>query len=103
MAHVWLGRIDRHPVAIKQMLPAFAADKAARAMLADEARVSARVTHPNVVRTLDLIDSDGELFLVLEYVLGETLDKLPQPPPKIALAIIAGALRGLHAAHEAKA
>jgi serine/threonine-protein kinase len=103
MAHVWLGREGRHAVAVKQMLPAFASDKAARAMLADEARVSQRVQHPNVVRTLDLIESGGELFLVLEYVLGESLDRLPPPPPKVALAVVAGALRGLHAAHESKA
>ncbi|MCA9639891.1 MAG: serine/threonine protein kinase, partial [Myxococcales bacterium] len=61
----------------------------------------------------DVVQSDGELFLVLEYIHGETLDRLilhrnarnsvvqRRVPPAIASAIMIGTLQGLHAAHEA--
>lgn len=79
-------------------------------MLLDEARLASRVQHANVVQTLDVIEDGPELFVVLEYVHGESFDQLlararslGQPcPPRVAAAIVAGGLRGLHAAHEAK-
>jgi serine/threonine-protein kinase len=97
-------------VAIKRLHPNFARDPEFVAMFLDEARIAARVRHPNVVPTLDVVAADGELFLVMEYVEGESLARLVRaskraggpPPVKIACAIVAGALRGLHAAHEAK-
>ena len=42
-------------------------------MFLDEARLAARIRHPNVVPTLDVVADDGELFLVMEYVQGESL------------------------------
>lgn len=114
MASVHLGRIEgsagfKKPVAIKRML-ASSADSEARAMLLDEARLASRIQHANVVQTLDVIEDGPELFVVLEYVHGESFDQLlgraraaGQPcPPRVAAGIVAGALRGLHAAHEAK-
>src|SRR5262245_43534916 len=79
-------------------------------MFLDEARLAARVQHPNVVSTLDVVANEGDLFLVMEYVRGETLARLAPPskqprvvvPLRIAVSIVAGALHGLHAAHEAK-
>src|SRR5262249_51213340 len=53
---------------------------------------------------LDVIEDGAEVLLVLEFVLGESLDRLLEhgaPPPAVSLAVVAGALRGLHAAHEA--
>src|SRR5262249_50892141 len=79
-------------------------------MFLDEARLAARIKHPNVVPTLDVVAEDGELFLVMEYVHGESLSRLlrvainrgEMVPPRIVSSIIAGVLYGLHAAHEAK-
>ena len=115
MASVHLGKLNgpegfRRTVAIKRMLQSYASNPQARAMLIDEARLSARVSHVNVVQTLDVVDHQDELFLVLEYVHGESLDRLlgrcrelGQPPPvPVVVAVLAGVLRGLHAAHEAK-
>jgi serine/threonine-protein kinase len=115
MASVHFGRLDgpsgfRRTVAVKRMLESYAANAQARAMLVDEARLSSRVNHPNVVQTLDVVETEGELFLVLEYVHGESLDRLlersrqlsKRPSPKLALAIIAQVLRGLDAAHHAR-
>jgi len=78
-------------------------------MFLDEARLAARIRHPNVVPTLDVVATEGELFLVMEYVQGESLARLlrasrqkkERPPTRVIAAIIADTLHGLHAAHEA--
>jgi eukaryotic-like serine/threonine-protein kinase len=110
MATVHFGRLlgpvgFTRPVAIKRLLPQFARDPDFVAMFVDEARVAARLHHPNVVGTIDVVATQAELFLVMDYVEGDSLARLcaagPVPPP-IAVAIAAGVLRGLHAAHEAK-
>src|SRR5580765_6163515 len=81
MATVHFGRL-RGPVgfsrtvAIKRLHPQFAKDPEFVAMFLDEARLAARVRHPNVVHTLDVVSMDDEIFLVMEYVPGETLSRL---------------------------
>ena len=110
MATVHLGRLRgaagfERTVAIKRLHPAYAKDPEFVAMFTDEARLASRVQHPNVVSTLDVVQRDDELFLVLEYIHGETLAQLlrraESVPPAIASAIMSGTLHGLHAAHEA--
>ncbi|HZO12943.1 MAG TPA: protein kinase, partial [Polyangiaceae bacterium] len=116
MASVFFGRL-RGPagfsrvVAIKKLHPQFARDPAFVAMLRDEARMASRVRHANVVSTLDVVEDGDEFLLVMEYVAGEALSRLittthswSEPVPvEVAVAITAGALHGLHAAHEARA
>jgi serine/threonine-protein kinase len=107
MSSVHFGRLDgaqgyHRFVAIKRMLAT--SDSEAKAMLLDEARLASRIQHANVVQTLDVVEAGSEVFLVLEYVNGASLKQLLDTgrcPPKIACAIVAQALRGLHAAHEA--
>jgi len=97
-------------VAVKRLHPHLAKDPYFAAMFLDEARLAARVQHPNVVPILDVVSSESELFLVLEYVRGETLSGLIRAsrkkdqkiPVPIAAAIVVGLLAGLHAAHEAR-
>jgi len=97
-------------VAIKRLHRQFAEDPEIAKMFLDEARVVARIQHPNVVPTLDFVEEDGELFMVMEYVEGATAGHLihavrgknQRIPLDITLRIMAGTLRGLHAAHEAK-
>jgi serine/threonine protein kinase len=114
MAVVHLGRLRgsigfARTVAIKRLHPHFAKDNDFRSMFIDEARLAARITHPNVVQTLDVVAEGDEVFLVMEYVAGETLSRLlvaaetnrVRVPPAVAVAIVCGALYGLHAAHEA--
>ncbi|WP_437320981.1 serine/threonine-protein kinase [Sorangium sp. So ce385] len=114
MASVHFGRlVGAHgfarTVAIKRLHPQFARDPEFSSMLLDEARLAVRIRHPNVVTTLDSVQADDELFVVMEYIAGESLSsllreagrqgqKVPQP---VGSAIVAGALAGLHAAHEA--
>jgi serine/threonine-protein kinase len=114
MATVHLGRLlgsagFLRTVAIKRLHPQFAHDKDFAAMFLDEARLAARVQHPNVVPTLDVVVDGTELLLVMEYVRGVSLSQLTRAardqgirlPPRVVVAIMCGALHGLHAAHEA--
>src|SRR5262245_2238493 len=81
MATVHLGRLlgvagFARSVAVKRLHPHLAGDPDFVSMFVDEARLAARVRHPNVVQTLDVTAVDGELFLVMDYVHGETLTQL---------------------------
>jgi serine/threonine-protein kinase len=114
MATVHFGRLlgpagFTRVVAIKRLHPQLAKEAEFVSMFIDEVRLAARVQHPNVVATLDVAEEAGELFLVMEYVHGESLAQLIrlsrarglQVPPAIASSIVCGLLHGLHAAHEA--
>jgi serine/threonine protein kinase len=115
MATVHLGKLlgpvgFSRIVAIKALHPQFAKDPDFLSMFLDEARLAGRIRHPNVVSVFDVVSRQGELFLVMDYVPGETLARLARAaraqnervPLPVALAVVAGALDGLHAAHEAK-
>src|SRR5580658_1143314 len=81
MASVHIGRLlgpvgFARTVAIKRMHPQFAEDPEFVAMFLDGGRLAARIRHPNVVPTVDVVTLEGELFLVMEYVQGESLARL---------------------------
>jgi len=98
----------QRPVAIKRLHPQLARDPEFVAMFVDEARMSSRLHHANLVPTLDVIEGRDELALVMEYVHGVTLSSLfelartrGEPiPVRIAVGLLSGVLHGLHAAHE---
>lgn len=115
MATVHLGRLlgpagFSRTVAIKRLHAQFAKDPEFVSMFLDEARVAARIRHPNVVSTLDVVALDGELFIVMDYVEGESLARLIRVakgrgewvPIKNSIALMTNVLYGLHGAHEAK-
>ncbi|MBW2458128.1 MAG: serine/threonine protein kinase [Deltaproteobacteria bacterium] len=97
-------------VAVKRLHRQYAKDPEVSAMFLDEAKVVARIRHPNVMPTLDLIAEDDELFLVMDYVEGVHLKYLLREarrrkrriPLAVALRVMSETLGGLHAAHEAK-
>jgi eukaryotic-like serine/threonine-protein kinase len=112
MATVYLARMNApggfsRTVAVKRLHRHLARDPEVVSMFVDEAHLATRVTHTNVVPTLDIVASGNELFLVLEYVKGESLARLLQqshPKPAevaVAVSVVVDALNGLHAAHEA--
>ena len=114
MASVHLGRLRgaagfSRMVAIKRMHRHFAQDPDFEAMFTDEARLAARVQHPNVLSTVDVVSAEGELLLIMEYVHGEAMSLLlhemekngERLPPELTVSILSGVLHGLQAAHDA--
>jgi serine/threonine-protein kinase len=114
MATVHLGRLIgpvgfSRTVAIKRLHSHFAKDPEFAPGFVDEARLAARIHHPNVVPIIDVLNEDGELSLVMDYVEGESLARLlrrasslkQDVPLAVVSAIMCGTLYGLHAAHEA--
>jgi serine/threonine-protein kinase len=113
MASVHIGRMVgplgfSRTVAIKCLHPQFAQDGEFALMLLDEARLCARIHHPYVVPTLDVVSEGGDLLVVMEYVHGESLSRLVRASkerglpidPHVAAALMVQVLEGLHAAHE---
>ena len=96
-------------VAIKRLRPEYSGDPECAQMFLDEARLAARIHHPNVVPTLDVVQDGEELVLVMEYVHGESLASLmsaarsakSKTNVRVVAAVMSGVLHGLHAAHEA--
>jgi serine/threonine-protein kinase len=115
MASVHFGRLGgaagfSRIVAIKRLHSNFARDPTFVTMFLDEARLAARIRHPNVVPVLDMVATEGESFLVMEYVHGQSLAKLwramlgsnKPADPRVVAAVMSGVLHGLHAAHESR-
>ena len=117
MATVFLARahdVGETPrfVAIKCLQPDLGRDPRYAEMFFDEARITARISHPHVCNVLDEGEADGTRFLVLEYVAGETLASVRHALARqlesmpcthhagVVARIIADACEGLHAAHE---
>jgi serine/threonine-protein kinase len=77
-------------------------------MFLDEARIAARIHHPNVCEIFELVEHEGVLALSMEWVDGETLNTIinsrtNEPlDARVAAHIVAQAAAGLHAAHELK-
>ncbi len=115
MAAVHVGRLAgpggfTRTVAVKRLHPAYASDPKFVSMFLDEARLAARISHPNVVSTLDVVIRPDEVLLVLDYVHGESLARLlavareenRDVPIPIVAAIVVDGLHGLHAAHSTR-
>ncbi len=115
MASVHLARLlgsegFSRVVAVKRMHRHFLENNELKRMFVSEARLAARVRHPNVVPILDVIVHEDELVIVMDYVHGESLLALlvasfqsgAAVPLPVAASILVGALQGLHAAHEAR-
>src|ERR1700744_3888752 len=81
MATVHFGRLAgavgfSRTVAIKRLHPQFAKDPDFVTMFLYEGGLVGRIRHPNVVPTLDVVTTESEIFIVMEYVAGEALSKL---------------------------
>lgn len=111
MASVHLARLTgaggfSRVVAVKRMHQGLAHHAELRERFLREALVVARLRHPSLVPVLDAVSADGELLLVMDYVLGVDLAELLKASagplePATAVTIMVAALRGLHAAHTA--
>src|SRR3954468_4752679 len=80
-------------------------NEAAVQMFLDEARLAARLNHPNVVQTHEVGEEEGRYFLAMEYLDGQSLSNVLRHhrkkfPLDVHLRVICDALAGLHYAHE---
>lgn len=113
MAEILLAKVlgpggFERPVVIKRVLPHLVAKSTFRDMFLDEARIVASIHHPNVVQVHELGREEDELYLVMEYLAGESVRSLyaraaargTRVDLGVSAHIIAEACAGLHAAHE---
>ena len=104
MASVYLAHdaeLDR-PVAVKLLAESLAGDTAFRQRFLREARLAARLSHPNVVAVFDAGEADGgRPYIVMEYVEGTTLEGRGPLPPAEGVALAVQACHGLAHAHAA--
>ena len=113
MATVYLARLGgaggfQRLYAIKRLHPHLAHEREFVEMFLDEARLAARIHHPNVVPILEVGQSHSGYFLVMEYIEGETLARLlgrtssqnGRIPLRVGGKIVLDTLAGLEAAHK---
>jgi eukaryotic-like serine/threonine-protein kinase len=111
MGRVWLAHDDllHRDVAIKEIVPPSGLTPVERQEMRErtlrEARAIARLSHPNVVRIFDVLSSDGDPWIVMEYVRGRSLQEVlatdgPLPVARVA-DIGLGVLAALRSAHRA--
>jgi serine/threonine protein kinase len=83
MGEVFLARDSRldRPVALKCLVSSDAAPQDLRDRVVREARVAARINHPHVAAVHDVVEHDGRMFMVMEYVEGESLAVLLKGGP----------------------
>jgi serine/threonine-protein kinase len=83
-------------------------DESLLTMFLDEARLAARLTHPNIVHTYEVGQEAGRYFIAMEYLEGQALREVQRAlsasesglEESLIAFICANALKGLHHAHE---
>jgi serine/threonine-protein kinase len=115
MADVFLA-VARGPMGfnklavVKRLRAQLADDPSFRTMFLDEARLAARLNHPNVVHTYEVGEQDSIYFIAMEYLEGQALNKVISEAVKtnkvfdevVCARIVSDALSGLHHAHDLK-
>src|SRR5580698_3833040 len=115
MGEIFLARLEgaagfEKLYVVKRILPHLADDARFRQMLIAEARIAARLAHANICQVYELGETDGQLYIVMEYLEGVTLLPLLRRASKRATALDLGLAAGvvqqvceaLHYAHELK-
>jgi eukaryotic-like serine/threonine-protein kinase len=115
MAEVYLAMVDgplgsgfSKLAVVKRLRANLVEDTDFIAMLVDEARISARLNHPNVVQTLEVGVENEEYFLAMEFLDGQPLHRIQRRAVRsgqrlskeMSLLVLADMLSGLHHAHE---
>jgi eukaryotic-like serine/threonine-protein kinase len=96
----------RKLVVLKVLKAGLSHDPELRGMFLNEARLAARLHHPNAVQTYEVLDDDGGPVIVMEYLDGQPLSNLIVQGRGAGLTlahqvrILVDALAGLHAAHD---
>jgi serine/threonine-protein kinase len=93
-------------VVLKILKKSLQSDRDFRDMFLVEARLAARLNHPNIVQTYEVIDDGVVATMIMEYLEGSPLSSMMKRAkdnelsPSLTLRVIADALAGLHYAHE---
>jgi serine/threonine-protein kinase len=94
-------------VVVKRLRPNLAEDPEFIGMLLDEARIAARLNHPNVVQTNEIGNVEEHYYIAMEYLDGQPLHRIIRRaessggiPTRLHYAALCGVLAGLHHAHE---
>jgi len=93
---------------VKELRPELAADEVYVGMFLDEARLAARLTHKNIVQTIEVGSENARHYMVMEYLEGRSLHRIVKRfqqrrgglPVGAHLRVIAESLLGLQYAHE---
>jgi len=115
MAEVYLARASgpagfEKECVIKRILPSLSTDKQFVQMFLDEARIAARLSHPNIVQIFELGEHAGnDHFIAMEFVHGVDVQQILEAerqrkgrvPLAVALRIVSHVAEGLDAAHRA--
>jgi serine/threonine-protein kinase len=115
MAEIFLARLRglagfERFVVIKRILPHLDEDENFKSMFIDEARIAARISHPNVCQVYELGEVAGQYYLAMEYLEGVTLNQAMRklsrerltPDARLIGGLLMQACEGLHNAHELK-
>jgi len=113
MGEIFLSRLEgaagfEKLVVIKRVLPHLADDARFREMLIGEARIASMMTHANICQVYELGETDGQLYIAMEYLEGITLlpllRKLSRERSALDLGFVAGVIQqaadALHYAHD---
>ncbi len=112
MAELFLARVEGpagfdKQVVLKRILPICALDPTHVRLFCNEARLAARLSHPNIVQLYGFERIDGQLYISMEYVPGPSCRAILTAelarglllPVELACTIVAQACEGLHYAH----
>jgi serine/threonine protein kinase len=112
MAEVYKGRIQgpagfERTFVVKRILPHLSDDSTFIKMFVEEAKLSARLAHPNIVHIFELGSVEGEYFISMEYIRGHDLSEtmraiwktMGPPRPEMVAYVGREACRGLAYAH----
>ncbi|MEW5855691.1 MAG: serine/threonine-protein kinase, partial [Myxococcota bacterium] len=96
------------PVAVKRILPHLTAEESVVKLLVEEAKIASTLHHRNVVRVMDLGEVQGQYFLAMEYVAGQSLHRMAvaaeraarRIPLPLCFHVVHQALQGLAYVHE---
>jgi serine/threonine-protein kinase len=94
-------------VVVKKLREHLASEPDFMTMLIDEARIAARLNHPNLVQTLEVDEADGAYFLTMEYLDGQPLHRIlnrarADVSQNLHLTVLCDVLAGIDYAHDLK-
>ncbi len=94
-------------VVVKELKDEFAGDAEFATMFCDEARLAARLNHPNIVQTYEVEEQGSHYFIVMEYLEGQPLSQTRARLASLGaqlrdhqVRVLSDVLDALHAAHE---